>query len=38
MAQAERHAAEIIVTTDARDFGAVELECPRKPRLVPLEP
>lgn len=38
MAQAERHAAEVIVTLDARDFRAVTLDVQPAPRLVPLDP
>jgi len=38
MAQAERHRAKVIVTTDARHFRAVVLDLPTPPRLVPLDP
>ena len=38
MAQAERHRATTIVTTDARHFRAVHLELPSPPALVPLDP
>lgn len=38
MAQAERHRADIIVTTDGRDFRPVKLDLPKPPRLVPLDP
>jgi uncharacterized protein len=38
MAQAERHRARIIVTTDARHFRAVRLKLDPPPRLVPLDP
>jgi hypothetical protein len=37
MAQAEYHAAKIIVTTDARHFRAVRLAINPPPRLVPLD-
>ncbi len=37
MAQAERHAAEAIVTLDARDFRAVSLAIDPPPRLLPLD-
>jgi len=38
MAQAERHKARIIVTTDERHFRAVRLTLKHPPRLVPLDP
>jgi predicted nucleic acid-binding protein len=38
MAQAERHRARVIVTTDARHFRAVSLRIQTPPRLVPLDP
>ena len=38
MAQAERHRAHVILTTDARHFRAVRLKLDRVPRLVPLDP
>jgi uncharacterized protein len=38
MAQAERHRAQVIVTTDARHFRAVSLRIQTPPRLVPLDP
>jgi uncharacterized protein len=38
MAQAERHRARIIVTTDARHFRAVRLKLDPPPRLVPIDP
>ncbi len=38
MAQAERHKAHIIVTTDERHFRAVRLAVKQQPRLVPLDP
>ncbi len=37
MAQAERHKASIIVTTDGRHFRAVKLGIDPPPRLVPLD-
>jgi hypothetical protein len=37
MAQAERHRARIIATTDARDFRAVTLDITPAPRLVPID-
>lgn len=37
MAQAERHKAAVIVTTDARHFRAVRLATKPAPRLVPLD-
>lgn len=37
MAQAERHKARVIVTTDARHFRAVKLSIQPPPRLVPLD-
>jgi predicted nucleic acid-binding protein len=37
MAQAERHRARVIVTTDARHFRAVRLKLDPPPRLVPLD-
>jgi hypothetical protein len=37
MAQAERHRASIILTTDARHFRAVRLKLDPAPRLVPLD-
>ncbi|MBI5160238.1 MAG: PIN domain-containing protein [Micrococcales bacterium] len=37
MAQAERHRARIIVTTDERHFRAVKLRIQPPPRLVPLD-
>jgi uncharacterized protein len=36
MAQAERHRAHTVVTTDARHFHAVKLDLPQPPRLVPI--
>jgi uncharacterized protein len=36
MAQAERHRAHTIVTTDARHFRTVKLDLPQPPRLVPI--
>lgn len=38
MAQAERHRARVIVTTDARHFRAVKLSIRPPPRLVPVDP
>jgi uncharacterized protein len=38
MAQAERHRAQVIVTTDARHFRAVSLRIQPPPRLLPLDP
>jgi hypothetical protein len=37
MAQAERHRARIIVTTDARHFRAVRLKLDPRPELVPVD-
>jgi uncharacterized protein len=37
MAQAERHRARMIVTTDARHFRAVELAIRPTPKLVPID-
>lgn len=37
MVQAERHGAEVIVTTKARHFRAVKLSIDPPPRLVPLD-
>jgi predicted nucleic acid-binding protein len=37
MAEAERHRAEAIVTTDARHFRAVHLRIQPAPRLIPLD-
>ncbi|MBI2892762.1 MAG: PIN domain-containing protein [Deltaproteobacteria bacterium] len=37
MAQAERHHARVIVTTDARHFRAVKLRISPPPRLVPID-
>jgi len=37
MAQAERHRARTIVTTDARHFRAVKLNLRPPPRLIPLD-
>lgn len=38
MAQAKRHRARVIITTDARHFRAVRLKLDPTPRLVPLDP
>jgi len=37
MAEAERHKARVIVTTDGRHFRAVKLRIDPAPRLVPLD-
>lgn len=37
MAQAERHQARVIVTTDARHFRAVKLAIRPAPKLVPID-
>lgn len=37
MAQAERHAARVVVTTDGRHFRAVKLTIRPAPRLVPID-